>query len=444
MIWTCAVVLALVAIVSARNLLGGSGGGRGAPARPRDVRDPIGSRLLAKLAAGRADASILVLGDSTGNEAGEWPDLLLRDLAKRFPRYTAAYRQFDLRGFAPVWSKRGSGPHTLTLYNASWGGTTTRWDLPFTRIFGSLHADLIFISHGHNEGALVPAEPYWRDDLLALTESVSLASPSSEIVLIAQNPRTADASMGPRRYVTRTVAQARGYGFVNVWRAFEHAAPGGRVASDPAAGSLLLADGVHPNAAGQRVWADAVRARMRELTQPLAARPPSSLSAPVENLVADGDFAAFAPPEPPGWKRSGVRLSRDAAHHEGPGFALRMRAVGGLPASIAQDLPDVARLRGEWITAGIRVRIPDGTRRATVGRVAIAQRGGVDPGRVASTALPDGRGGFMWVTVSRRIDVDAEAVRVTVYADTGSSGTADVTIDRVVVARGTLPRDVRG
>ena len=128
--------------------------------------------------------------------------------------------------------------------------------------FAALSPDLVFISHGHNEGHAVHAEPYWRDDLLALTETVSLLSPASEIALIAQNPRTADDSMDARQYVTRSVAQMRGYGFINVWRAFQDASPAGRVVEEPADGALIDADGVHPNTAGERVWTDAVERQM--------------------------------------------------------------------------------------------------------------------------------------------------------------------------------------
>jgi hypothetical protein len=73
--------------------------------------------------------------------------------------------------------------------------------------------------------------------------------------------------------------------------------------------------------------------------------------------------------------------------------------------------------------------------------VAITQLGGTGAGTVTSTALPDGRDDFMWVTISRRIAADATGVRVTVYADTDAAG--DVTVDRAVLARGMLPRDIR-
>ena len=97
-------------------------------------------------------------------------------------------------------------------------------------------------------------------------------------------------------------------------------------------------------------------------------------------------------------------------------------------------------VRGGWLTAGIRVRIPDGSE-DTAGRVAITQVGGTDAGTTTSIPLPDGRDDFMWVTVSRRIAADATGVRVTVYADT--DGGDEVTVDRAVLARGMLPRDMR-
>ncbi len=368
--------------------------------------------LIDKLTGDAADGTILVIGDSTGNEPGEWPDRFGRLLAARFPAFTISYRQFNLSGFQEVWRHRGTGDHTLTIDNASWGGRSTRWHLaPHLAALVAVHPDLIYVNHGHNDGYTVPAEPYWRDDLLALTESLSLASPKSEIVLIAQNPRTADPSMDARRPVTQDVAQERGYGFVNVWQAFHDAAPDG-------VGALLLGDGIHPNAAGSRVWAGAV---LRDLLDgPTALQRPSSLSQPVASLVA-GDFASGTAP---GWRA--VDVTTDHAHHEGNGAALLVRG------SISRTLE---RVPAGWITAGVRVRVPDGAP-AAAGMIAITEVGGSDPGRIVSNPLDDGRDGFMWVTISRRIARDARAVRISVLG----AGAA-VTVDRVVVAPGQLPRD---
>ncbi|WP_028057905.1 SGNH/GDSL hydrolase family protein [Candidatus Solirubrobacter pratensis] len=332
----------------------GETGPRG-PAGASPAGQWIGGRLLDKLAGDVTDASILVLGDSTGNEPGKWPELVLRGLAERYPRYTVTYLQFNLNGFQDVYTLPGTGAHTLTLYNASWGGTSPRWDLaPYADEFAALQPDLIVISHGHNDGYTVSAEPYWRDDLLALSETVSQLSPASEIALIAQNPRTADDSMDARQYATASVAAMRGYGYVNVWRAFEDASHG-----DPA--TLLVADGIHPNAAGQRVWADAVLAQLRNVPGAIGSQQPSSLSVPVTNLLIDGDFAQLAPPDLPGWTRDGATLDKDTVHYENPaGYALRIRAAGNTAASITQDVDGIVALRGRWLTAGIRVRIPDG------------------------------------------------------------------------------------
>jgi hypothetical protein len=156
----------------------------------------------------------------------------------------------------------------------------------------------------------------------------------------------------------------------------------------------------------------------------------------VHNLLSDGDFSGS------GWTAAHAALDRDTDHSEGGDSALRIRATGGGPASIAQDVAGWRELRGGWLTAGIRVRIPDGAP-ASAGRVAITQVGGSDAGTTTSNALPDGRDGFMWVTVSRRIAADATGVRVTVYADTDDTAGTEVTVDRAALARGVLPRDIR-
>jgi lysophospholipase L1-like esterase len=208
--------------------------------------------LLKKLNS-RKSASLLVIGDSTGNGYDEWVYLLTKVLAKRYPDHTVRHMMWNpydnrYRPSKLVTWAGGSAP-TLTVYNASAGGKSTLYHLSvFTRMMPR-NPDLVFLSHGHNEGAIGPGVPgpaRWRSQYEALADRVRTAAPATEVTVVLQNPRIrAQADDADRRAVYRQIAVDRAYGLVDVHSMF---------VQNPRWTTQWMADNTHPNGKGEIAW----------------------------------------------------------------------------------------------------------------------------------------------------------------------------------------------
>jgi hypothetical protein len=430
------------------------GGTKGDKGDKGDLGDPgargpagligIGHALLTKLASAQ-NASILVLGDSTSDASDEWPTLLAQWFATTYP---------DLRVEIATWGDggttwpsttvidAGSGSGgTLTIWNCSVGSKTTPYFLApnFDTMIPSRDPDLVFINLGHNSGNAASAD-FWRDELLALTQSVARATPRSEIVLLTQNPRTdaGAAVQAARRHVTMYVAKMCGYGVVDTYRRFF---------TNGAVDASLYVDQIHPNAAGEALITDEIADHL--IYDPLnnpKAQLLSSLLVPVYNHLINGDFASFAaPPALPSWTATNATLSKDASNYEGPnGYSVRAVAASAAIAHFEQSITGAAAraLRGEWVTLAARLRVPSGAN-ANVGRVHMRTTGGATNPSVNSNALAQGQGDFKWVTSTIRVPKDAGTVVARIYAENGVTGTGDISVDRAILAKGLLPRDLR-
>jgi lysophospholipase L1-like esterase len=416
----------------------------------------IGQRLLQVMASDSRNANFLVIGDSTSNYASiadtfKWPWLVLANIAARYPKYTVAYDNWNQTFFQAIANTQtGTGTHTLTMHNASWGGVGPRFHLGlnFDRMMFADDFDLIFISHGHNGGAGFSLDN-WRDDLLALTESVNARRPGSEIVLVAQNPRPGNDYQEVLQHETQRVAHLRGYGFVNGWRAISDASPNGVAVSEPTAGALIVSDNVHPNAAGQVAWASAFTTKLLLKSGNANSQQPSALQTPVINRLLNGDFASFVtPPTLTSWTATNAVLSKNVTagqFESGSGYAVKITPSSGAASYISQALASVTEVLSQWMTVSARLYVTSAVKAAstTSGRVSIIESGGSHAGESLSTASIDGDTGFLWVTVSRNIAFNATGLTVRVYGDSGAVAGSVVTVDRVILANGILPRDIR-
>jgi lysophospholipase L1-like esterase len=410
----------------------------------------IGRRLLRKLNEGLENCSIVVVGDSTSATYATWVGKVVAGLAARFPAYTVNYRDWtdgNTDYNAASEKQKGAGSHTLTVYNSAVSGVNASYQLApnFEAMIASKQPDLIFVSHGHNHGGnAVTAEPFFRDALTIATESILRACPLSEVVVFAQNPRTdVNAENHARRqFVAEQVAHERGFGFINMHRLF--------LDVDPAVSSLL-ADTIHPNATGYTLMANAVLAQMNLLGR-INSQQPSSFLASATSYLTNGDFASFAsPPTLTGWTATNTTLSKDATNFEGPnGYSVRMVTVSS--ASASQMLQTVAGnslrpIRGGWATFLARVRIPVG-QTGYPGRVNIVENNGSHIGTTSSEQINraggegNGQGDWRWTMCSRRIAADCTNISCIITTETnGFSG--DVSVDRAILVRGVLPRDIR-
>ncbi|MEQ4518729.1 SGNH/GDSL hydrolase family protein [Pseudarthrobacter sp. B907] len=261
---------------------------------------------MAKLKANYENAAILVTGDSTGVYNGpntNWVEFMGQDLAAQFPAYTvkkAAWNDTSGAYDPMVTVATGTGPNTLTIYNASVSGKTFEYPLAsrLENLAGAIQPDLILMNNGHNEsGTLDPVRIPER--AITAVESLRVACASASVIVMSQNPRIDIATTPPniegiRAGYFRKVAQLMGYGFVDIHQAF--------VDSGNVAG-LLNSDGLHPNAAGSRLWADNIKAALtyNKSASPLTMAPPA-FYVPGVNLLPNGDFKQFpSPPALPNW-----------------------------------------------------------------------------------------------------------------------------------------------
>lgn len=145
-------------------------------------------------------------------------------------------------------------------------------------------------------------------------------------------------------------------------------------------------------------------------------------------------------------------------------YGLRLQHTGAAgTSSIAYDLtraniPDegvpLAQLRGQWVTFGVRIRIPQIPLTPPVGVGGSPNWGnigiydGVNPivktigGATGNPGI--GYDEWMWVVISAQLSPVATAAQVYIYVNSlGSDPTGDITVDRAFVLRGVGLNDAR-
>lgn len=407
----------------------------------------LGQQFAMKLIAGQG-GTLLCISDSTGDGAGEWPDLLARKYAEANPLVTVnATTWTDGQSSYPATSQiqAGDGSHgTLTVYNCSVASKEPHYFLApyFDAMIAAVQPDLAIVSLGHNQNSAA-AVPFWRDDLLALMESISLACPLAELVLATQNPRTdaTAAQQASRRIITAQVATLRGWGLIDTYRQFLD--PNGSVLT-----GLINVDGIHPNPTGEAAMLLELWARLSFKPGLVAhvARPESSLLDPRITPLLNADFASFAsPPTLPNWTATNATLSKNTSQYEGPnGYSVKMVAASAALAYIEQTITGDALkpYLGRVVTFAARVYVPAG-QNANVGRIHIRTSTGSNTISLNSFGTSQGQGGWRWQSISGRVDASAGSLICRVYCENGTTGTGEVSVDRTCLAPGLLPRDVR-
>ena len=204
---------------------------------------------LRAMVSGTGPLTVSVLGDSTGDEPGEWVDLWARDLSTRG---TVTLHFWDAA--ASDWEPNPTvypGPdRPITVWNGSRAGASFGYPLEHLERIQPSRPAFTVLSFGHN-----PA-PERADrgaaELLAAADARWGVRVPAAVVL--QNPslglweRQTAASVA----ALRSWAPGAGYPAIDVNAAFR------------AHGELpdLLTDDVHPNSAGQRLWADTIAAAL--------------------------------------------------------------------------------------------------------------------------------------------------------------------------------------
>jgi hypothetical protein len=204
---------------------------------------------LRETVSGPDALTISILGDSTGDEPGEWVDLWARDLSARG---TVTVHFWDAA--AADWKADPTvypGPdRPITVWNGSRAGASYAYALEHLQRIQPSQPSFTVLNFGHNPspdradlgaaGLLAAADTRWAGPVPA---AIVLQNPS----LGSWEEQTAGSVAALRGW-----APGAGYPLIDVNAAFR------------ARGGLpgLLADDVHPNSAGQRLWAYTVRAAL--------------------------------------------------------------------------------------------------------------------------------------------------------------------------------------
>ncbi|MBR8084573.1 SGNH/GDSL hydrolase family protein [Burkholderia vietnamiensis] len=383
-----------------------------------------------KLERGEGNVCIVISGDSTTAGSHRWPHKLAVWLASRFPGYSTTFDVWhdDKKKYLPEPISSHAGHVKLDVYNAGVAGTQPHYlfGQDFGGTYGPCDADLVFISHGHNDDQNAPIEVH-RGMLLAAIQEIAISQPKAGIVVVAENPLR-DSEGGTARSVgAMSAALSMGYGLVDAFSMFE-------LAGKPKA---WYQDNVHPSDAGDSKIAEMVQTMFSSATSQSVAKAPT-LAEKVPNLLRNGDFSRWNGSQPDMWMADGVASFMAAPGRGSSRQECRIESLGQkMFANIYQELPlaQVIQLRGRWVTLAVREWVEGTTDDANAGAIAI-----VSKGATRSYGIPrGGRDGYRWLAVSRFIEPDALSVRVQLFATLSNKSGVRAFFDRAVLVPGTLP-----
>ena len=196
---------------------------------------------------GRDPVVVSVLGDSTGNEDGEWVDLWARSLGAT--RQVVLHQWDDVHGgWLPRTRTYGRRGPTVTIWNGSKSGAQAGYAQARLATLQPQQPDLVLYSFGHNHSPGKVVGPVRA--LVSAVDARWPGTPTSAVIL--QNPQLG-ATAGDQAQVVGELARwaARaGLATIDVYDAF-------RSHADEAS---LFKDYRHPSPAGSAVWAAVVGA----------------------------------------------------------------------------------------------------------------------------------------------------------------------------------------
>ncbi|MER7073735.1 SGNH/GDSL hydrolase family protein [Terrabacter sp. NPDC000476] len=203
---------------------------------------PTAPTISTLLGSGR-DATLVVLGDGTGDEAGEW--------VSAFAEQAGDTHRVTLRGLDPndptqyaSKEKVGSAGPALTIWNGSRTGATADYPAKRLEFLGPRTPDAVLLSFGRDDtasGITAGLESTYR--------AVTARWPGAAVGVVLQGQDRDDA-IGPVRTATRDWADSHGLPTIDVAAAFS-------AAGDPNA-FVSVVDPPSTNAKGGRLWARTV------------------------------------------------------------------------------------------------------------------------------------------------------------------------------------------
>jgi lysophospholipase L1-like esterase len=211
------------------------------------------SQFSTILQRAQTDATLVVLGDSTGNETTEWVYLFAQWITTTFPDYDVSYRVWnDATQAYDAASTIGSGPLTVNLYNGSMPGAGYNYPMlaPGTRFAAMVPTtpDAVIVSYGYNSTSAT-----YRAQMLELAQWVRGIHPTAELIVTSQPPvATVHADFATnfsRRMDIRAIAASERWGLIDATQAFLDYGN---------FDALISGDNLHPNTAGSQVWFEEV------------------------------------------------------------------------------------------------------------------------------------------------------------------------------------------
>ena len=205
---------------------------------PASSDDAVGVASFAESV--RDASSILVVGDSTGDEVGEWVDLLARELADS---HRVRLRLWDTQAqafAAPI--VYGSG-RPLDVWNLSHPGIELTQPSELDAV--PTRPDVALVSYGKDRTPRMV-----RRAFRATTAAIADRWNDVAVAWLLQNPATGVTAGAQEDAIAaaRATATAQGVPAIDVYGAFATSPP-----LQP-----LLVDGVRPSADGSRLWARTV------------------------------------------------------------------------------------------------------------------------------------------------------------------------------------------
>ncbi len=414
-------------------------GGQGSSGAVTPTALLAAQRLLQTIEQGLDDVSIVVLGDSTAAAATSWPRLICNSIAAAYPSHTVRYRDWGATAYGSTATvATGTGARIVDIYNAAVAATNTFHPIAadFDARIAAVQPTLTFVHHGHNEWAGSTFRDVTSAQMITLCESVTEACPTTDLVLIGQNPETNNSNIDRENPLYRQIAAQRGYGFISLLEPFR---TDPRWALGTATGGIMT-DALHPNSAGQTLCATVISAALlaRDKTARWTAPAPSTFTQVQRNLLVNGDFATYptSPGVPDGWIAGGtptitkeVGVVEDATR----GWSVRVVGSGSVAGEIYQDI-DITRVRGRVITLVARLYIPTSGVATSSGQVAIEDSTGTNSTRASGWGV----GGWRWASVTRRVPISATSCRVHLFG-VGTAAAGSAYFDRAALVFGRFP-----
>lgn len=417
------------------------------------------AEFVGKVRSGVADASLLVIGDSTSaDQPNGWVTQSLPSIAAQFPTHTIKVAYW-VDGTPGSWGAdstyaTGTGSRTIKIWVAAVAGKTWQYHLDITRREAMLAvgADAILVNLGHNEdnsaantGNMSGERGKVLGQLGEIEQIVETATVSSNgaaytgmpaMVLMSTNPLLTYASASEYRAdMYRKIARGRGYGFIDVNRAFYE---DGR-----AIHTTLVSDGVHPTVAGYGIIAKLFTTALLNAEKSKGFAPFQQKPIFAEyggNLLTDGMLSNLdASNKPAGWTLNNITATVNTTTFETGSYALTLTKTTDAAgvALVRMSLPTWVRARGGVYTVAARIYVPSGQANV-VGQIGFNNGVTTVQGYVWTQYDQ-----WIWKVYTFRFAPGASAAEVRLQvANSVGNLPGTIILDRIVCVEGAFPSDI--